>query len=104
MANWVVGYPVSDREIDLMYENECARLWEELNAPDPYEKQMKEAAPCLGASADLINTAEEEISAAISKLRDTPLESIVNDLLERLADIRCDVQELAKNFGRGERE
>ncbi len=104
MANWVVGYPVqTDREIDLMYENECARIWERLNAPDEFAKQMQEASLPLCASAALIDKAEEELSAAISHLWDTPLERDVDELLDRLQDLRIDIQELAKHYRKGER-
>ena len=103
MANWVVGYPVSDREIDLMYEDECARIWEEMNAPDQYAKQMQEASLPMFASAELIDKAEEELSAAISHLWDTPIEVDVDDLLDRLQDLRIDIQELAKHYRKGER-
>ena len=103
MRNWVVGYPVqTDREIDLMNEAESARIWEELNAPDKYARNMQESAVCLCASADLIDKAEDELSAAISHLWDTPYESVIDDLLDRLQDFRIEVQELAKHYGRGE--
>lgn len=101
---WVVGYPIQkDQEIDLMYEAESARIWEELNAPDPCEKELKESAVCLCSAASLIDKAEEEISAAVSILWDTPMQKGMDELLERLMDFRYEIQDIAKQYGRGER-
>lgn len=99
---WVQGYPMTGAEIDVMNEAESARLWEELNAPDKYAKQLEEASIDLCASADLIDKAEDELSAAISDLWDTPYESVIDDLLDRLQDFRIEVQELAKHYRKGE--
>ncbi len=100
---WVQGYPITDQEIDTMYEAESARIWEELNAPDKYEKQMKEASIDLCSAASIIDKAEDELSAVVSDLYETPLCDVAQELLERLMDFRYEVQDLAKRYGRGER-
>ena len=91
-------------EVQALKEAEDARIWEELNAPDPLEPQMKEAARDLGLAAGLIDKAEDEISAAVSDLSDTDLESKMSDLLDRLMDFRYEVQEIAEKYRKGERE
>ena len=46
-------------EVQALKEAEDARIWEELNAPDPLEPQMKEAARDLGLAAGLIDKADK---------------------------------------------
>ena len=87
-----------------MKEAEDARIWEELNAPDPLEPQMKEAARDLGLAAGLIDKAEDEISAAVYDLSDTDLESVMSDLLDQLMDFRYTVEKIAENYRKGVRE
>ena len=103
MATWVTGYPISGQDVDTLYESETARIWEELNAPDMYDAQMKKAAKCMTASAELIDKAENELSAACVDLYDTPLYTVADDLLERLMAFRSEVEDLANRYGRGER-
>lgn len=91
-------------EVQAMKEAEDARIWEELNAPDPLEPQMKEAARDLGLAAGLIDKAEDEISAAVYDLSDTDLESVMSDLLDQLMDFRYTVEKIAENYRKGVRE
>lgn len=100
---WIQGYPMTGAEIDTMYEAESARIWEELNAPDEYDKQMKEAALAFSAAVNLIDKAEDELSAAVSDLWETPMQKVADELLERLMDFRYELQDLAKQYARGER-
>ena len=87
-----------------MKEAEDARIWEELNAPDPLEAQMKEAARDLRDAVNLMDKAEDELSAAVYDLEDTELEDAMSDLLEKLMEFRYEIQEIAKKYERGERE
>ena len=87
-----------------MKEADDLRIWEELNAPDPLEKQMKEAAKDLRDAAILMDKAEDEISAAVADLFDTPLEDVMSELLSRLMDFRYEVIKIAENYGKGVRE
>lgn len=100
-AGDVVGTP--EWQLDLMYENESDRLWEKLNAPDPYEKEMKEAAIDIWDAADKLDSAEEELSAAFADLYDTPLRDSISDYMEKISDIRYELYDLAKKYERGER-
>ena len=87
-----------------MKEAEDARIWEELNAPDPLEAQMKEAARDLRDAVNLMDKAENELSAAVYDLEETELEDAMSDLLEKLMEFRYEVQEIAEKYERGERE
>ena len=87
-----------------MKEAEDARIWEELNAPDPLEQQMKAAAIDLGQAVVLIDKAEDNISAAVYDLEDTELEELMSDLLEKLMDFRYEVKQIAENYMKGVRE
>lgn len=95
---------MSGDEVQAMKEAEDARIWEELNAPDPLEQKMMSAAIDLGQAVVLIDKAEDEISAAVYDLEDTELEELMSDLLEKLMDFRYEVKQIAENYRKGVRE
>ena len=91
-------------EVQALKEAEDARIWEELNAPDPYEKQMRDAALEMKQAIDQIDKAENFLVDAIAALDETPMEDKVNSLLEALEDLNCDINMLQEKYGKGERE
>ena len=95
---------MSGDEVQAMKESEDARIWEELNAPDPLEQKMMSAAIDLGQAVVLIDKAEDEISTAVYDLEDTELEELMSDLLEKLMDFRYEVKQIAENYRKGVRE
>lgn len=102
-AGMVNGTP--DWQLDLMWEGESARIWEEQNAPDPYETQMKNAAIDMKcACGDTgISKAIYYLMDAQEELKGTPMEDKVGSLIEVLEDIECDIRSLAEKYGKGKR-
>ena len=91
------------RQIDELYEAESARIWEELNAPDPCEEQMKAAAKWLKEAVESLNTATDWVADAACELMGTPMESIANNYCEKMEEILFGIRKLQEKYGRGER-
>ena len=90
-------------EVQAAYEAECAAIWEELNAPDPCEKEMQSAAVDMKAAIDLMDKAEDQLCGAISELSGTPMEDVVTAFFNQLTDLRIDLRVLAEKYERGYR-
>ena len=62
-------------EVQALKEAEDARIWEELNAPDPYEKQLRDAALDLSLAMEPISKAEDYLMDAVADVSETPMEA-----------------------------
>ena len=91
-------------EVQALKEAEDARIWEELNAPDPYEKQMRDAALDLSLAIEPISKAEDYLMDAVADVSETPMEAKVAALLEAMEDLECDIKMLQEKYRKGERE
>ena len=91
-------------EVQALKEAEDARIWEEINAPDPAEKQMESAAVAIKEAANFLDIATDRLCEAQADLYDTPMESVVEDFVNRIEDIRFELKELASKYERGRRE
>ena len=74
-------------EVQALKEAEDARIWEELNAPDPYEKQMRDAALEMRLAIEQISKAEDYLMDAVADVSETPMEAKVASLLDSLEDL-----------------
>lgn len=95
---------LSGWQVQAMKEAEDARIWEELNAPDPAEGLMQEAAQDMKMAVDLMDKAEDCLANAISELDGTPMEYKVTAFLDALMDLRIDIRIMAEKFEKGVRE
>ena len=91
-------------EVQALKEAEDARIWEELNAPDPYEKQMRDAALEMRLAIEQIRKAEDYLADAIASVSETPMEYRVAPLLDSLEDLEYSIKVLQEKYGKGERE
>ena len=91
-------------EVQALKEAEDARIWEELNAPDPYEKQMRDAAMEMRLAIEQISKAEDYLADAIASVSETPMEDRVASLLDSLEDLEYSIKVLQEKYGKGERE
>ena len=91
-------------EVQALKEAEDARIWEELNAPDPFEKQMRDAALELSLAIEPIEKAENYLMDAVADVSETPMEEKVAALLEAMEDLECEIKFLQKKYRKGERE
>ena len=90
-------------EVQALKEAEDARIWEELNAPDPYEKQMTDAALDMRLAVEMISKAEDYLMDAVSAVSGTPMEDRVSSLLNDLEDLKFSIRMLAENYQKGVR-
>ena len=91
-------------EVQEMWEAEAAAEWERINAPDPAEREMEQAAVEMKKGADLIDKAENALLDAVSRLDGYPMADRVESLLNDLMDLRIDIKSLADKYERGLRE
>ena len=94
MNNW---------QLDVLREQMDTKAWDELNAPDPCEKQMKASARSLIEASQFISMAESRLADGMAEVFDTPMELKIGSLLDALQDLRCDIFLLAEKYRRGER-
>ena len=90
-------------EVQALKEAEDARIWEELNAPDPYEKQMEDSAREMRLAVEMISKAEDYLMDAVSAVSGTPMEDRVSSLLNDLEDLHIAIVLLAEKYQKGVR-
>ena len=91
-------------EVQALKEAEDARIWEELNVPDPYEKQMRDAALEMRLAIEQISKAEDYLMDAVADVSETPMEKKIAALLDLLEDLEYSIKVLQEKYGKGERE
>ena len=91
-------------EVQAMKEAEDARIWEELNAPDKYDKILKETAIDLKSAEILLDSCMNYLGSAIASLNGTPMEAKVGSYMDEIERVWWDIKKLAEAYGKGERE
>ena len=91
-------------QVQAMWEADAAAAWEALNAPDPAEREMKDAADSLDVALDKIDDGLDWISDAVSKLGDYPMADKVQSFLNDFQDLVNKLETLKDHYERGERE
>lgn len=95
---------LSGWQVQAMKEAEDARIWEELNAPDPYEEQMKKSAVDIQDAANFLNIVTDRLMDAMSELDETPMKAKIESFYDQLEEIRIDLRIIASSYERGLRE
>lgn len=91
-------------QVDEMWEAESARMWEDLNAPDPYENKMFEAAGSLAVAIGHLIPARDWVHEAAYELEETPMESKMESFAEEIDGILMMLKDLEEKYRRGVRE
>ena len=91
-------------QVQAMKEAEDARIWEEQNAPDQYEKVMKDAATDLAKAHTAFEIVLDHLADASSVLYETPMQAKIDSFIESLEDIKYDLWAIRLHWERGERE
>lgn len=91
-------------QVQEMYEAESARIWEDLNAPDPYEKLLIRAGKRLKTAISKLELAISDVMDASSELQDIPEGDKVESYVTSLEEIECDLKKLKDLYLRGVRE
>ena len=95
---------LSGWQVQAMKEAEDARIWEELNAPDPYEQQMKKSATDIQEASSFLNIATDRLMDAMAELDGTPMQAKIESFYDQLEEIRIDLRIIASSYEKGERE
>lgn len=90
--------------VAIMVEQAAAAEWERINAPDPLEQKMKDAALDMRLAVYDMEHAADYLADAVEDLNDTPLEDRIAAFLNELEDLRCDISLMASKFEKGVRE
>lgn len=103
-GNETEGKSMTGWEVQAMWEADTAALWERLNAPDPYEKEMHDAALNMRLAIEMINKAEDYLADAVTDLSGTPMEDRIQSFLNDMEDLHSDINYQRYKYERGERE
>jgi hypothetical protein len=87
-----------------MEENARNQAWEDLNAPDPYEKQMRKAAVHMGLATGFMEISEDRMYDAIAELADTPMGDKLQSLVEEIMNLHSEIRKLEDCYAKGCRE
>lgn len=91
-------------QVQEMVEAERANAWEALNASDPAEDQMKEAAESIKTALSNIDNGLDWIADAIAKLDETPMADKLQSFLDDFESLANNLENLKNLYERGERE
>ena len=92
------------QDVDAMWEADAAAEWERLNAPDPMENEMKEAAEQIKFGLDSVDAGLDFFAKAVSALGESPMADRVQSFLNDFESLANKLEELKNHFERGERE
>ena len=91
-------------QVQAMKEAEDARIWEKLNAPDQYDKVLKDAAKDLEKALTAFETVIDRLADASSVLSETPMQAKIDSFIDSLEDLKYDLCVIKIHWERGERE
>ena len=99
----VVGYPIqTDQEIDLMYESESARMWEEQNSRSDAWDRMLDAVGYINVALEHLNKATSSLVSAKDQVDGLPAECRLGSLIDDYENLVCDLQNIRQRFINGE--
>lgn len=91
-------------DVDTMWETDAAAEWERLNAPDPAEREMKEAAESLQAALKMIDSGLDYIAEAVDTLGELPMSNKVQSFLDDFEKLADGLEDLKDCYERGKME
>ena len=91
---------VTDRDLDLAYERESEKMWEEANTDDEWDRKLE--------AVGVMNVAEEYFDKLIDRLNDAkaeieglPAEYRLGSIIDDFESLGCDLRKLRKQFIEG---
>ena len=97
----VVGYPVTDQELDLAYETESAEMWEKQNSQDEAWNKALEAVGYLNPAIDQMNKATDLLINAKDEISGLDAEYKLGSLIDSYEELICEFEKLRKQFIEG---
>ena len=98
---WVTGYPQTDREIDLMYEAESERMWEEQNHDADWDRAI-ESCGYINAALEHLEKVGKLLEKARDEVDGLPGEYRIGSLIESFEDLECELEKIRQQFIKGE--
>ena len=92
----------ADWQLDLMKQNEDARIWEEENAHSVAWDKMLDAVGFFNVAIDHMEKATESLIGARDAVDGVVSDYKVTSIVERLEDLTCELEALRRNFINGE--
>lgn len=90
-------------EVQELVEMDRNHEWEEINAPDPAEKEMISSAEQIREALGSLDIACYRLMDAQSEVQGYPMEYRVGSFYDDLISLSNGLKELAEKFERGER-
>ena len=97
-----IGYPVTDRELDLAYESESAEMWEKQNSHDEAWDKALEAVGYLNPAIEQMNKITDTLSLAKEEISGLDVESRLGSLMDSYEELVCEFEKLRKRFIEGD--
>lgn len=95
MTNW---------QLDMLNDQISTAAWNRLNAPDPAEKQMKNAAVSMSEASGFLDIVTDRLMDAAEELKGTPMQDVMLSFVTEIEGTDGKLRELKKKYERGERE
>ena len=98
----VVGYPVTDQQLDLAYETESAELWEKQNSQDEAWNKALEAVGYLNPAIESMNNVTDLLINAKDEISGLDAEYRLGSLIDEYEELICEFERLRKRFIEGD--
>ena len=98
----LAGRYTADWQLDLMKQNEDARLWEEENAHSAAWDKMLESVGFINVAVEQMNKATESLINAKDEVAGIGSDYKLMSIIERLEDLECELEGIRRNFINGE--
>ena len=79
------------QDVDAMWEADAAAEWERLNAPDPDDGKLTDAAYYMGYGKDKIEEALDELATAAKRAEGTVAYDRIVSLIDALDDLSSEI-------------
>lgn len=91
-------------QVEDMVATDRSNAWEELNAPDPLEAYLMDAALSLKKAIESLDKAIDFVAEGAAALVGSPLEYKVGSFVDDLDGIKADLKAMQERYERGCRE
>lgn len=89
---------MSDRTLDLMFEKEVERLWEEQNAPDRVYDRLLESASHMNVAIEQMDKAMDSLAVAKDAIEGLNAEYRLGSLMDDYENLVCSIKALRLKF------
>ena len=95
MTNW---------QLESLNDQVTTAAWNRLNAPDPAEKQLKQAAASITEALGFLDICTDRLMDAAEALNGTPMQDKVLSFVGEIENTEGFIRKIKQKYERGERE